>query len=173
MPPPRSYTSQLPLASSAVQPAASAEATGSWISSTFSNPASRAASEVAALCGSSKRAGTEITARAGTKPRCSFTSARSDLSTSAASSSGFLACLAAAKSMACAVPMRRLNSARVFAGSLSRKRRARAPTVSVPRASMRTTDGVSVAPCALRTRVTFSPSKTAAVELVVPRSMPT
>ena len=51
--------------SSARQPAASAEATGSWSSSTRSKPASRAASEVAALCGSSNSAGTEITARAG------------------------------------------------------------------------------------------------------------
>ena len=173
MPPPRSYTSQLPVFSSADQPAASAEATGSWISSTFSNPARRAASDVAALCGSSKSAGTEITAREGTKPRCSFTSARSDFSTSAASSSGFLVTLAALKSSDCAVPIRRLNSLRVLSASFSRKRRALAPTVTPPRASKRTTEGVSVAPWLLRTSVTFSPSKTAAVELVVPRSMPT
>src|SRR5262249_18999372 len=80
---------------------------------------------------------------------------------------------AARKSIACAVPIRRLNSLRVFRGSVSRKRRARAPTVTAPRASMRTTEGVSVAPCELRTSVTFSPSNTAAVEVVVPRSMPT
>ena len=51
----------------------------------------------------------------------------------------------------CPVPISRLNSAAVFAGSCSRKRRARVPTVTRPCLSIRTTDGVTVAPCALRT----------------------
>jgi hypothetical protein len=54
--------------SSARQPAASAEAIGSCNSSTRENPASRAASLVAALCGSSNSAGTEITARSTVTP---------------------------------------------------------------------------------------------------------
>jgi hypothetical protein len=68
--------------------------------------------------------------------------------------------------------MSRLNSARTFSGSFSRERRARAPTVALPRASIRTTLGVIDAPSALRTTSTFSPSKTAAAEFVVPRSIP-
>ena len=64
-------------------------------------------------------------------------------------------------------------SAAVFAASCSTNRRARVPTVTRPCLSMRTTDGVTVAPCALRTTDTRSPSNTAAAELVVPRSIPT
>ena len=62
---------------------------------------------------------------------------------------------------------------RVFAGSPSRPRTARRPTVRPPRASSRTTDGVSVSPAALATTVTASPSYKAIAELLVPRSMPT
>ena len=50
---------------------------------------------------------------------------------------------------------------------------ARRPTVRPPRASMRTTDGVSVSPAALATTETASPSNSAIAELLVPRSMPT
>ena len=46
-------------------------------------------------------------------------------------------------------------------------------TVTEPLAETRTTDGVSVEPALLRTTVSALPSKTAAVELLVPRSMPT
>src|SRR5204862_7395169 len=60
-----------------------------------------------------------------------------------------------------------------FAGSLARPRTARRPAVRPPRAWMRTTDGVSVSPVARETIETVSPSNSATVELLVPRSMPT
>jgi hypothetical protein len=70
------------------------------------------------------------------------------------------------------VPISRLNSVAVFAGSCSRNRRARVPTVARPVRSTRTTDGVIEPPWAFRITVTRSPSKTAAAELLVPRSKP-
>ena len=108
---------------------------GSWMSSTLVKPANWAALVVAALCGSSNSAGTEITACSGRKPYWSLTSLRRERSTSADSSSGSRASLAAGKSSLVAVPIRRLNSARVFFGSLSRNFAALAPTVSAPRLS--------------------------------------
>ena len=98
---------------------------------------------------------------------------RNAFKTSADSSSGFFFAPDAGNSIARSVPIRRLNSAAVFAGSCSTKRRARVPTVTRPCLSIRTIDGVTVAPCALRTTETCSPSNTAAAELVVPRSIPT
>ena len=127
---------------------------------------------MAAFCGSSNRAGTEITARAGAKPSCSVTSARSDFSTSADSCSGSSSRLEAGKPIFWPVPIKRLNSPRTLSGSLSKKRRALAPTITLPLESIRTTDGVSEVPWALRIRVTWEPSKAQAVELVVPRSIP-
>ncbi len=158
--------------SSGRQPAASADAIGSCSSSTRSNPASRAASEVAAFCGSSNSAGTEMTARSTLTPIWSIRSARSALSTSADSSSGERDSPAPANSMRRPVPISRLNSVAVPSGSCSRKRRARTPTVARPVRSTRTTEGVIVPPWALRITVMRSPSNTAAAELLVPRSKP-
>jgi len=135
-------------------------------------PAARAASAVAVVCGSSKSAGTVITARSGATPSCCRTSSRRALSTSAESSSGRSERFAAGKSTAWAVPRSRLNSPRTFSGSPSRSRRARSPTVTRPRASRRTTEGVMLLPSALRTTESVVPSNTAAAELVVPRSIP-
>ncbi len=154
------------------QPAASAEAIGSCRSSTRSNPASRAASLVAALCGSSNSAGTQITARAISTPRWSVMSARSAFRISADSASGERDTPAAGNSIARPVPINRLNSVAVLAGSCSSMRRARAPTVTRPCLSSRTTEGVTAPPWALRITVTWSPSKIAAAELLVPRSKP-
>src|SRR6185436_16892648 len=94
-------------------------------------------------------------------------------STCADSSSGRKLLPEASKPSRSAVPISRLNSPRVLAGSVSRKRKARRPTRNVERASTRTTDGVSISPSALGTTASVVPSKLAIAELVVPRSIPT
>jgi hypothetical protein len=149
-----------------------AAAMGSWIRTTSSRPASFPAFTVAWFCGSSKSAGVEITAARGLKPSASRASASKAPSTRADSSSGRKLLAIPANDLGSAVPIRRLNSAHTLPGSLSRKRCAFRPTLTLPLPSIRTTDGVRFSPKALGTTVTASPSKTAKVELEVPRSMP-
>ncbi len=100
---------------------------------------------------------------------------RNAFNTSADSSSGLRSIPAAGNAIPLPVPISRLNSAAVFAGSCSMNRRARVPTVIRSCLSMRTTDGVTEAPWALRTTDTCSPSNTACVAefRLVPRSIPT
>jgi hypothetical protein len=128
---------------------------------------------VASVWLSSKAAGTVMTAASISSWVYWRTSSRSDLSTSADSSSGSIRRPVRAKVAAWpVVPIRSLNSDAVLSGSDSIRCLARRPTRSRSDLLMWTAEGVTSPPSLFLTISASMPRITATALLVVPRSIP-
>ena len=112
---------------SARQPAATALAIGSWISSTRSKPASRRRATSRGSAAARTARAPRSPPRSAATPSWSATSARSDFSTSADSSSGCSAGARGLERSLSPVPISRLNSAARVGGILLEEPARRAP----------------------------------------------